>query len=118
MNQMSSREVAVVAAQAALDKKAHDVVALDISGLSDVTDCIVVATVGNNPQMGAVIDEVEDKVYERCSEKPFSLEGKGANWVLLDYGHIVVHVMTAEARDYYRIERLWADGEELELDLA
>ncbi len=118
MNQMTSREVAVVAAQAALDKKARDVVAIDVSAASDVSDCIVVATVDSNPQMGAVLDEVEDQVYERCSERPFSVEGRGASWTLLDYGHVVVHVMMPDARDYYRLERLWGDGEFLDVDIA
>ena len=118
MEQMTSREVAAVAAEAAADKKAHDVVAIDVSGVSDVADCIVVATVGSNPQMGAVLDEIEDKVYERCSERPFSVEGRGASWTLLDYGHVVVHVMLPDAREYYRLEKLWGDGEEIDVELA
>ena len=118
LSHMTSQEVAAVAAEAALDKRARDVEAIDVSGMSDVTDCIVVATADNAPQMGAVVDEVHDKVYERCSEKPFSVEGKGADWVLLDYGHVVVHVMKPEAREYYRIERLWGDAPRLDVELA
>ena len=116
---MESRETALIAAQAAFDKKAEDIVVLDLTGLSDMTDYFVVATVANNRQADAVIDEIEDLVYEKCSEKPFSVEGRAqCTWTLMDYGHVIVHVFTPETRDHYRLESLWGDAPRVELDLA
>ncbi len=116
---LESRETAIVAAQAAFDKKAEDIVVMDLTGISDVTDYFMICTVSNNRQADAVIDEIEDLVYEKCSEKPFSIEGRAqGQWTLLDYGHVIVHVFTPETRDHYRLETLWGDAPRVELDLA
>lgn len=118
-NGVDAAVVARVAAQAAYDKKAEDVCVLDLSKLSDVCDYFVIASGSNNRLCDAVVDEVEEKVAKTCGEHPFSIEGRDEkNWILMDYGSVIVHVFTPETRDFYRLEKLWGDAPQLELDLV
>lgn len=104
-------EVARVAAAAADEKKAEDIVVLDLTELSDVCDYFVIATGSNRRLADSVIDEVEERVAKVCGEHPFSIEGREeGSWILMDYGSVIVHVFTPEARDYYRLEKLWGDA--------
>lgn len=115
---ISAEEVARAAATAASDKKADDVVVLDLTGLSDVCDYFVIATGSNARLVDTLVDEVEEKVAASCGEHPFSIEGRDQrSWILMDYGSVIVHVFTPEAREYYRLEKLWGDAPELQLDL-
>ena len=108
----------MVAAQAAYDKKGEDVQVLDLTELSDVCDYFVLATGTNNRQVDSIVDEIEEKVAEACGEHPFSIEGREQKtWMLMDYGSVVVHVFTPEARDFYRLEKLWGDAPQLPLNL-
>ena len=108
----------MVAAQAAYDKKGEDVQVLDLTELSDVCDFFVLATGTNNRQVDSIVDEIEEKVAEACGEHPFSIEGREQKtWMLMDYGSVVVHVFTPEARDFYRLEKLWGDAPQLPLNL-
>ncbi|MBM6778039.1 ribosome silencing factor [Collinsella tanakaei] len=112
-------EVARVAAYAASEKKADDIVVLDLTELSDICDYFVIATGSNRRLADAVIDEVEERVAKSCNEHPFSIEGRDeGSWILMDYGSVLVHVFTPEARDYYRLEKLWGDAPTLSLDLS
>ena len=111
-------ELAKVAATAADDKKATDILVLDLTDKSDVCDYFVICTVANNPMMDAVVEEVEDKVRVNCREKPFSVEGRAnSTWVVVDYGAVVVHVFREESRSFYRLERLWGDAPHVRLEL-
>ena len=111
-------EVAKVAATAADDKKATDILVLDLSQTSDMCDYFVICTVTNNPMMDAEVEEIQDKVRINCGEKPLSVEGRaGSTWVLVDYGAVVVHVFREESREFYRLERLWGDAPHVRLDL-
>ena len=115
---VSAEDVARAAAQAAYDKKAEDIVVLDLTELSDVCDYFMIATGANNRQVDTIVDEIEEKVASACGEHPFSIEGRDQRtWILMDYGSVVVHVFTPEARDYYRLEKLWADAPRLPLTL-
>lgn len=115
---VSAESVARTAAQAAFDKKAEDVQVLDLTELSDVCDYFVIATGANNRQVDAIVDEIEEKVAAACDEHPFSIEGREQKtWLLMDYGSVVVHVFTPEAREFYRLEKLWGDAPALELNL-
>lgn len=104
-------EVARAAAEAADFKGAEDISIVDLTELSDVCDYFVIVT-GNNTRMAdAIVDEVEEKVAKTCGEHPFSIEGREErSWILMDYGSVVVHSFTPEAREYYRLEKLWADA--------
>lgn len=104
-------DVAREAALAADAKKATDIVALDVRGLSDVADAIVVCTAANARLASSVVDEVEDRLRSRFGLAALSVTGKNDGpWVLADFGDVLVHVFSPEGRDYYRIERLWGDA--------
>ena len=115
---VAAEDVARAAAQAAYDKKGEDVQVLDLTELSDVCDYFVLATGTNNRQVDSIVDEIEEKVAEACGEHPFSIEGREQKtWMLMDYGSVVVHVFTPEARDFYRLEKLWGAAPQLPLNL-
>lgn len=112
----SARECALVAAKAADEKKATDIMVQDVHDLVSVTDFFVIATGANNRQVSAIIDEVEDQVRIQGHVKPINREGlTDGTWALLDYGDFVVHVFQPEARDYYRLEALWNDAPVIDL---
>lgn len=114
----TSLQIAKVAALAADDKKATDIVVIDLVGKTDVCDYFVICTGSNNRLVDAVVDEVREKVSKNCGLSPISCEGReGLRWVLVDYGSVVIHVFTPEMRDFYRLERLWGDAPRVELDL-
>jgi ribosome-associated protein len=99
-----------VAARAADDKGAQDVVILEVGDVLVVADEFVVASAANDRQVRAIVDEVERRVAEAGLSKPLRIEGRDERrWVLLDYGDVIVHVFLQEARDFYELERLWRD---------
>lgn len=102
-------ELVAIAGQAAHDKKADQVLAFDVSEQLAITDAFVIASASNERAVGAIVDEVEEKLRE-AGTKPIRREGhKEGRWVLLDYGEIVVHVQHEEERQFYALERLWRD---------
>lgn len=102
-------ELVQIAALAASDKQALQVVAYDVSEAIAITDAFLLASASNERQVKAIVDEVEDKLREAGS-KPIRREGhREGRWVLLDYGEIVVHVQHEEERVFYALERLWRD---------
>lgn len=102
-------ELAHAATAAAQDKLAEDVVALDVTGQLALTDVFVIASAPNERQVAAIVDAVSERLAT-LQAKPLRREGvREARWVLLDFGDIIVHVMHAEDRDYYELERLWKD---------
>ena len=111
----TARELALVAANAAADKLATDIVLIDVSERLVITDVFVIATGNNERQVEAIVDEVEEKLRQ-AGVKPLRREGRrDGRWVLLDYADIVVHVQHAEERLYYALERLWKDCPQIEL---
>ncbi len=112
---LQAAEWAEIAALAASDKKATDIVAFDVSDVLVITDVFVVCTAANQPQLFAVVDEVEHKLKDAGAPRP-RREGKGeGSWVLLDFIDLVVHVQLPEARSTYDLERLWRDQPQLAL---
>ncbi len=108
--------LAKVAAEAALDKIAEDVVAIDVSDRLALTDVFVIATAANDRQAGAIVDEVEMRLREQ-GVKPVRREGgREGRWVLIDFADVVVHVQHVEERGYYQLERLWKDCPSVDLD--
>ena len=94
----------------ALERKAQDVVALDLRGISTATDFFVVATGTSDIQVRAVAEHIVDELKKE-GERPDHVEGMdGGRWVLLDYVDFVVHVFHPEARDFYQLETLWGDA--------
>ena len=108
-------ELVAIAAQAAHDKKAEQVLAFDVSDQLAITDAFVLASASNERAVGAIVDEIEDKLRD-ADAKPIRREGhREGRWVLLDYGEIVVHVQHEEERSFYALERLWRDCPVIEL---
>lgn len=106
-----SRECALIAARAADEKKATDIMVQEVRELIGVTDYFVIVTASNSRQVDAIIDEIEDKLREEAHVKPYHREGSSdGSWSLLDYGNIVVHVFMPETREFYRLEALWNDA--------
>lgn len=113
----NSIRLANVAANAALDKKATDVVAFDVSGVLVITDVFVVCSGANPRHTAAIVDEVERKV-RLAGGLPARREGKrDAAWVLLDFTDIVVHVQLEHERETYGLERLWRDCPRIDLTI-
>lgn len=108
-------ELALVAAEAASDKLAEDIVALDVSETLVITDIFLLCSASNDRQVRAIVDAIEAKLDE-IDVDPVRREGeREGRWVLLDYVDIVVHVQHSEERSYYGLERLWKDGARIEL---
>ena len=108
-------ELVTVAATAASEKLATDVVAIDVSDHLVITDIFLLASAPNDRQVRAIVDAVEEALQRR-GVKPVRREGeREGRWVLLDFGELVVHVQHAEERTYYALERLWRDCPEISL---
>ncbi len=115
--QKTSRECALIAARAADERKASDIMVIAVGDVIDVTDYFIIATGQNTPQVEAILDSVEEALRNEAGVKPISREQtKDHSWELLDYGEFVVDVFQPEAREFYRLETLW--GEAPIIDLA
>jgi ribosome-associated protein len=105
------RPQVLVAASEAADRKASDIVILDLRGLTSATDWFVLATGESDVQVRSIADRIEERLKAEHGTRPWHVEGlPTARWVLLDYVDFVVHVFHRETRDYYQLERLWADA--------
>lgn len=105
-----SRELAVLAARAADEKLATDVVVLDVGDVIGIWEHFVVASAASERQVKAVVDRVEEAVRESTGRSPIADEGRGARrWVVLDFGDVAVHVFLTSERDYYRLDKLYGD---------
>jgi ribosome-associated protein len=106
-----ARELALSAAQAAADKKAHDIVIIDVADQLVITDAFVLASAPNERQVLAIVDAIEERLASLPEKaKPVRREGeRSGRWVLLDYVDIVVHVQHTEEREFYALDRLWKD---------
>lgn len=109
-----AKEMARIAYHALCDKKGEDVRVIEITEVATFADYFIIAD-GNNPtQVSALVDNVEEQL-EKAGYTPKRIEGVGnSNWVLMDYGDVIVHVFSKEDRLFYDLERIWKDGKELE----
>lgn len=108
---MSSEEVVQVAIAALEEVKGADILTIDVREKTSIADYMLICTGTSNRQLNALVDNVRDKV-KAAGLKSLSEEGKGnSDWVLLDLGDVIVHVMTAAARQFYDLERLWKGAE-------
>ena len=112
----TAKECALIAARAADEKKATDIMVQEVKDLISVTDYFVIATAANGRQVDAIIDESEEQERVQANVKPLHREGTTDGlWALLDYGNFVVHVFQPETREYYRLEALWNDAPVIDL---
>lgn len=104
-----------LALRCAADKKAFDLVALDLREVASFTEFFIIASGANQRQAQAIADEIEEKL-KKVGTKPVRIEGySSAEWILLDYGDFIVHVFDKEARGFYDLERLWRDAKHVEI---
>lgn len=114
--QSKTMEMARLAIEAMQDKKAEDIRVIDISEVSVVADIFIIAGGSNRSQIQAMCDNVEEKLG-RGGSAVRQIEGYDtANWILMDFGDIIVHIFDKENRLLYDLERLWRDGRELDID--
>ncbi len=105
-----------MAARAAESKKATDITVLDLTGITSFADYFVICTGANQRQIQAISDEVNLQLKQQAGELPLSVEGYNqAEWVLADYGDLLVHIFSPKARDYYDLERLWRSAKTVEI---
>ncbi len=113
---MDSKEMAKKAILALEDKKAEDISLIDIAEVSVLADYFLIASGNNRSQIQAMIDNVEETLG-RAGATLKQIEGYDtANWVLMDYGDIIVHVFDKENRLFYDLERIWRDGKKVDLE--
>lgn len=108
---MDSRKLALLCRELADNKKAEDIVILDLRQLSSVTDYFVIASGTSEPHLRAIVDEITDQLIEERDLRPRAIDGtvQGA-WVVLDYFDVIVHVMRHDVRQRYDLETLWGDA--------
>lgn len=107
---MTHARLPEMVAAAASDKKARDIVIIDMEGVSIVTDHFVICSANSTTQVQAIADNIEEKLAEQ-GIKPLRKEGyRTARWILLDYGACVAHVFVEEDRRFYSLEKLWGDA--------
>jgi len=107
---MTQKDIALLAAKALDDKRAKDIVCLKVDEMTVITDYMVIATGRSVPQVKALADNVEEELAKAdmfAKRREGITEGR---WCVLDYGDVMVHVFHEQDREYYQLERLWADG--------
>ena len=115
MAQISSKELAVAVCKALADKRGKDIVALYVREKTDLCDYFVVASGSNAPQIRAMGERVEELIEREHGLVPSRTEGvRDGRWAVIDYGDVIVHIFNDETRLFYHLERLWADGANLQ----
>ena len=105
-----------LAIRCAADKKAFDIVALDLRSIASFTEFFIIASGSNQRQVQAIADDINEKLKAELGSRPVRIEGyNSADWVLLDYGDFVVHIFNGEAREFYDLARLWLDARKVEI---
>jgi ribosome-associated protein len=109
-------EKLMIAAAAASERKALEMVAIDIRKIASFAEYFLVCSGTSTRQVQAIADEVMEKLREKRDSRPLHTEGyEAATWILLDYGDVIVHVFTEESRQFYQLERLWRDADRVAL---
>ena len=112
---MNSNEILTIAANALNEKKALNLTALRVEDLTVLTEYFLLCTATSSTHVRALADEVEFKLTEAGLE-PHHIEGKSTGWILLDYNSVIVHVMSSQAREFYNLDKMWSDGEPVDLE--
>lgn len=113
----TSKEMAKIAYDALTEKKANDIKIIDISEVSVLADYFIIASGSNRNQVQAMVDSVQEDLYKKAGMEAKQIEGyQTANWILLDYADIIVHVFDEENRLFYDLERIWRDGKDISIE--
>ena len=111
---METFEKVKIAVKALDGKKGYDIKVFKIDDLTILGDYFIFATGSSSTQVRSLADEVDEKLSEQGIE-PNHIEGKSSGWILLDYGDVVIHVFGREEREFYSIEKIWQDGQEIDI---
>jgi ribosome-associated protein len=113
---LTSHQLALACSSAAQEKKAQDIVIMDLQGITLIADYFVICTGANPIQIKAICDNINDKLKKQ-GVSPLRIEGfNDARWILMDYGTVIVHIFMEEERDYYNLEKLWGDAKIVSLE--
>lgn len=105
-----------LALHSASDKKAFDLLALDLREIASFTEFFIIASGANQRQVQAIADEIEEQLKKQLNSRPVRTEGySAAEWVLMDYGDFIVHIFEKNAREFYDLERLWRDAKKVDI---
>lgn len=115
MTEITPKELMETIVSVADSKKARDIVVMQVTGQTTLTDYFVIMTGTSNTHIRALGDEIELQVKERLQVLPHHREGVTSNWVLVDYNSVVVNIFQKEAREMYALERLWSDGTRIDI---
>ena len=108
-----------MAVRAAESKKATEIKVLDLTGITSFADFFVICTGANQRQIQAICDEVGVQLKQQAGELPISMEGYNqAEWILTDYGDLLIHIFSPKAREYYDLERLWRSAKTVDIPAA
>ncbi len=111
---MDSRKLALLCRELADNKKAENIVILDVHELSSVTDYFVIVSGTSEPHLRAIVDEISDRLRDEHDVRPRAIDGTlQAAWVVLDFFDVIVHVMRDDVRERYDLETLWGDAPRL-----
>ncbi len=111
---MEAFEILKAAANAVNDKKAKDLFAVEVGEITALAEYLLMATANSSPHVRALAEEVEEKLTELGVE-PHHIEGRSTDWILLDYDEVIVHIFSKEAREFYGLDRIWSDGNVINL---
>lgn len=112
---MDSLKLTQLAVEAADDKHANNIKVLDIQEMSIVADYFVIMDASSSRQVGAIVDEIQDKIEENGGEINHKEGNKNSSWILMDASDVIIHVFLNEEREFYNLEKLWADAKEVDI---
>ena len=105
-----------LAIKCASEKKAFDLIALDLRSIASFTEFFIIASGSNQRQVQAIADEISEQIKKQLGSRPVRIEGYNTGeWILVDYGDFIVHVFNGEAREFYDLARLWLDARKVEI---
>lgn len=115
---MDSKELVIEIAKTLDEKKAENIVAIRTEEVTIISDYFIIASGGSSVHVKSLAEDVEFEIKKRLDLTPDHIEGRATGWILIDYGTVVVHIFQKEDREYYNLERLWADASKIDLSGA
>ena len=112
---MEAVDILKIAANALNSKKARELNAVKVADLTVLAEYFLMCTATSSTHVRALADEVEEKLSE-AGAQPHHIEGKTTGWIVLDYGSVIIHVFSRDQREFYALDKMWSDGEQVQLD--
>lgn len=117
--EIKSKDIAWAIAEAADDRKAEDILLIEVEKISYLTDYFVIVTGFSQPQLRAISESIEDKMEKEFNQTPLRIEGKSdGSWILHDYGVVIAHIFLPETRKFYDLEAFWGGAEKITFSSA